>query len=58
MADWQRGMHVQATKVLVGIWRDKHEQTVVINVPGPADSSRLQPGEELNLDTEAQQLSH
>lgn len=58
MADWQRGMHVQATKVSVSIWRDKHEQTMVINVPGPADSSRLQPGEELNLETEAQELSH
>ncbi|MGA2687286.1 MAG: PDZ domain-containing protein [Candidatus Korobacteraceae bacterium] len=56
MADWQRGMHVQATKVSVGIWRDKHEQTVVINVPGPADTSRLQPEDWLNLDTEAQAL--
>lgn len=56
MADWQRGMHVQATKVSVGIWRDKHEQTLVINVPGPADSSWLQPGDQLNLDSEAQAL--
>jgi len=56
MADWQRGMHVQATKVSVSIWRDKHEQTVVINVPGPGDNSWLQPGDKLNLDTEAQAL--
>jgi membrane-associated protease RseP (regulator of RpoE activity) len=56
MADWQRGMHVQGTKVSVSIWRDKHEQTVVINVPGPADNSWLQPGDQLNLDTEAQAL--
>jgi len=56
MADWQRGMHVQATKVSVSIWRDKHEQTVVINVPGPADNSWLQPGDRLNLDAEAQSL--
>lgn len=57
MADWQRGMHVQGGKVSVGIWRDKHEQTVIINVPGPADNSRLQPGDWLNLDMEAQELS-
>jgi hypothetical protein len=57
MADWQRGMHGQATKVSVGIWRDKHEQTVVIKVPGPADTSRLQPEDWLNLDTEAQELN-
>lgn len=56
MADWQRGMHVQATKVSVSIWRDKHEQTVVINVPGPGDNSWLQPGDWLNLDIEAQAL--
>jgi hypothetical protein len=56
MADWQRGMHVQSTKVSVSIWRDKHEQTVVINVPGPGDNSWLQPGDDLNLDTEAQAL--
>jgi serine protease Do len=56
MADWQRGMHVQATKISVSIWRDKREQTVVINVPGPGGASWLQPDEWLNLDTEAQAL--
>jgi hypothetical protein len=56
MADWQRGMHVQATKVSVGIWRDKREQTVVINLPGLGGASWLQPDEWLDLDHEAQAL--
>jgi len=56
MADWQRGMHVPATKVSVGIWRDKHEQTVVINVPGSADTSWIRPGDKSDLDTEVQAL--
>lgn len=56
MADWQRGMHVQATKVSVSIWRDKHEQTVVINVPGPAGTSWIRPDEWLNLGSEAEAL--
>lgn len=56
MADWQRGMHVQATKVSVNIWREKHEQTVVINLPGPAGASWLRPDDKLNLKAEAQAL--
>jgi serine protease Do len=56
MADWQRGMHVQSIKVSVSIWRDKREQTVVINVPGSGQTSRIRPGGELNLDREVQAL--
>jgi len=56
MADWQRGMRVPGTKVSINVWRDKREQTFVINVPGPPDDSRLTPGEWLDRDTQAQLL--
>jgi serine protease Do len=56
MADWQRGMHTPGTKLSVGIWRDRREQTLVINVRGPGDSSRLTPSESLDFDTDAQLL--
>jgi serine protease Do len=56
MADWQRGMHTPGTKVSVNIWRDRKEQTFVMNVPNPGDSSRLSPGERLDQDTDAQLL--
>lgn len=55
MADWQRGMHVQATKISISVWRDKREQTLVMTVPGP-DTSRLQPQDFLNFDNQAQAL--
>ncbi len=41
MADWRRAMRVRRGKVTVGIMRDKHEQTLVINLPSAPDSSRL-----------------
>jgi len=53
MADWQRGMHAQSPKISLGIWRDKHEQTIVMNVPGPNGTSKLEPGAGLNFDTQA-----
>lgn len=56
MADWQRSMRTNATKVSVGILRDKREQTVVINLPGPGDSSRLDGQNWLDFDTQAQAL--
>ena len=56
MADWQRGMHVQATKISISIWRDKREQTVVMTVPGPGDTSRLRPQDFLNFESQAQVL--
>jgi hypothetical protein len=56
MVDWQRGMHAQTNKIWVGILRDKHEQTVVMSVAGPGDNSRLEPGDWLDSDTEAQVL--
>ena len=55
MADWQRGMHANATKLPVSVWRDKREQTLVMSVPAP-DSSWLAPIEPQDLDTEAQAL--
>jgi serine protease Do len=52
MADWQRGMNPSGTKLPVNLWRDKREQTVVINLPN--DSSQLRPGDWLDIDTNAQ----
>jgi len=54
MADWQRGMQGFGTKLSVTVWRDKREQKLVMAVPGPGDSSRLRPGDWLDLDTNAQ----
>jgi serine protease Do len=51
MSDWQRGMRSDANKVSVGILRDKREQTVVINLPGSGDTSRLQGDHWRDLDT-------
>src|SRR5271165_3073477 len=42
MADWRRAMHVRSGKVQVSVVRDKHEQTVVLNLPASHDTSRLQ----------------
>ncbi|MGB9255914.1 MAG: PDZ domain-containing protein [Candidatus Korobacteraceae bacterium] len=54
MTDWQRGMHGQSAKIPLTIWRDKHEQTMVMTVPG--STSQLDRGEWLNFDTQAQAL--
>ncbi len=56
MADWQRGMRTPGTKLTVNVWRDKREQSFVMKVPGPGDSSRLSPSESLDFDTGAQLL--
>jgi len=56
MADWQRGMRTPGTKVSINVWRDRKEQTFVMNVPGSGESSRLSPSDSLDLDTEAQLL--
>jgi serine protease Do len=42
MADWQRSMRVQGGQISVTVVRDKHEQTVVMHLPAPGDSSRMQ----------------
>lgn len=42
MADWRRAMHVRSGKIQVSVVRDKHEQTVVLNLPASSDTSRLQ----------------
>ena len=55
IVDWQRSMRSNANKVSVGILREKHEQTVVINLPGPGDSSRLE-GEPWLNGTQAEAL--
>jgi len=52
MADWQRSMHARVSKISVGIWRDKHEQTVMLNVPVP-DTSSLLPGDSFRVDSQA-----
>jgi serine protease Do len=56
MADWQRGMRAPAGKIPVTVWRDKHEQTVVINLPGSDDSSRLEPGDWLDFENQLQTM--
>ncbi|HUI82670.1 MAG TPA: PDZ domain-containing protein [Candidatus Binatia bacterium] len=53
MADWQRGMRVHATKIAINLLRDKHEQTVTINLPSSGDNSRLSPGDWLDFETQA-----
>jgi serine protease Do len=42
MADWRRAMNAQASQISVTIVREKREQTVVMHLPAPADSSRMQ----------------
>ncbi|MGZ4733743.1 MAG: PDZ domain-containing protein [Terriglobales bacterium] len=41
MADWRRAMRVPASQVSVTVVREKHEQTVVMHLPPPSDSSKL-----------------
>jgi len=53
MADWQRGMRTPGSKLSVSLWRDKREQTVVLNLPGSGDTSRLEPGNWPAFDAEA-----
>jgi serine protease Do len=55
MSDWQRGMHAPG-KLAVVVWRERKEQTLVINVPGPDDTSRLFPSQQLDFDTQAQMV--
>jgi serine protease Do len=42
MADWRRAMHGRGGKIPVAIVRDKHEQAIVISLPGSADTSELE----------------
>src|SRR5271166_4679626 len=41
MADWRRAMHVRAGKIPLAVVREKHEQTVVINLPASRETSEL-----------------
>jgi serine protease Do len=41
MADWRRAMHVRSGKLQVSVVRDKHEQTLVLNLPESRDTSEL-----------------
>src|SRR5271167_4959293 len=41
MADWRRAMHVRSGKIQISVVRDKHEQTLVLNLPS-RDTSKLQ----------------
>lgn len=41
MADWRRAMRVQASQISITVVREKHEQTVVMHLPAPGDSSRI-----------------
>ena len=40
MADWRRAMHVRGGKIPVTVVREKHEQTLMINLPASGDTSR------------------
>src|SRR5271165_4801793 len=42
MADWRRAMRGRAGKIPIAVVRDKHEQTIMINVASSGDTSRLQ----------------
>ena len=52
MADWQRGMRGPSAKIPVTVWRDKHEQSVVMNVPTPPNTSQLEPQNRLGSDAQ------
>ena len=41
MADWRRAMHVRAGKIPLAVVREKHEQTLVINLPASRETSEL-----------------
>ncbi len=41
LADWRRALRVQASQVSVTVVREKHEQTVVMHLPAPRDSSKV-----------------
>jgi serine protease Do len=56
IADWQRSMQTNATKVSVGILREKHEQTLVISLPGSGDRSSLNEHDWLDLGSQAEVL--
>jgi hypothetical protein len=55
MADWQRGMHSQSVKIPLTIWRDKHEQTMVMIVPG--NTSQLEPKDWPGSETEKEMIA-
>ncbi len=42
MADWRRAMQGRGGKIPVAVVRDKHEQSIVINLPASPDSSELE----------------
>ena len=41
MADWRRVMRAPASQIAVTVIRDKREQTMVMHLPPPGDSSKL-----------------
>lgn len=56
ISDWQRTMQTPNSRLTLGVWRDKRAQTVVMNLPGGGNTSRLQDDDWLSFDTEAQNL--
>jgi hypothetical protein len=56
MADWQRGMRGPSAKIPVTVWRDKHEQSVVMNVPTP-NTSQLEPQNWLDSDAQEEMVA-
>jgi serine protease Do len=53
MTDWQRGMRASDNKLSITVWRDKHEQILMLTLPAP-DTSRVTPSDWLDSDTSAQ----
>jgi serine protease Do len=41
MSDWRRSMRLKASQISVTVVRDKREQTVVMHLPAPGDSSKV-----------------
>jgi hypothetical protein len=42
MADWRRAMRAHSGKIPMSVVRDKHEQSLVMNLPSSGDTSKLQ----------------
>jgi len=61
MADWRRAMHTRTGKIQVLVVREKHEQTVVLNLPESRDTSGLQeqdwPGFEEHMQALQQEIA-
>jgi serine protease Do len=58
LADWQRVLRVRASQVSITVVREKHEQTVVMHLPQPADSSKVLGENWGDVEEQMQALGH